>query len=179
MSRRTILSTDRLTITNWLPGDLDDLVALHSDPLTMRFIGHGRPDTLAEARSRLDGYLGEQRTRGWTKWRVENRDGNMIGRAGFGEVDSCRELTYALSRDLWGQGLATEIARALVNWHLEHPGRERSSSGLCAHVEVGNQASVRVLEKVRFEHVDRRVYAGAVCDYFRFPAGDSSSAPVG
>lgn len=171
MSRRAILSTARLTITDWLPGDLADLVALHSDPLTMRFIGYGRPDTLAEARSRLDGYLGEQRTQGWTKWRVENRDGDMIGRAGFGEVDSCRELTYALSRDLWGRGLATEIASALVDWHLEHPAHELSSSGLCAHVEVGNQASVRVLEKVRFEYVDRRVYAGVDCDFFRLPPG--------
>lgn len=57
MSRRTILSTERLTVTEWLPDDFDDLLALHSDPLTMRFIGYGRPDTDSEARSRLDGYL--------------------------------------------------------------------------------------------------------------------------
>lgn len=179
MSRRIILSTNRLTITDWVPDDFGDLVALHSDPLTMRFIGYGRPDTSAEARSRLDGYLHEQRTRGWTKWRVENLDGDMVGRAGFGEVESCRELAYALNRDLWGQGLATEIAGALVEWHLEHPARELAPSGLCAHVEVGNQASVRVLEKVRFEYVDRRVYAGVDCDFFRFPAGDGGPALVG
>nr|WP_052416889.1 GNAT family N-acetyltransferase [Rhodococcus erythropolis] len=177
--RRTILSTNRITITDWMPGDFDDLVALHSDPLTMRFIGYGRPDTIAEARSRLDGYLHEQCTRGWTKWRVENLDGDMIGRAGFGEVDSCRELAYALNRDHWGQGFATEIADALVSWHLEHPARELSSSGLCAHVEVGNQASVRVLEKVRCEYVDRRMYAGVHCDFFRLPAGDGDPASVG
>lgn len=169
MSRRTILSTDRLTITDWLPADFDDLAALHSDSLTMRYIGHGRPDTLVEARSRLDGYLNEQRSRGWTKWRVENHDGEMIGRAGFGEAGPSRELAYALRRDQWGQGLATELARALVDWHRQHPARELSSSDLCAHVEVGNRASVRVLEKVQFELVDRRVYAGVDCDYFRLP----------
>lgn len=133
MSRRIILSTNRLTITDWVPGDFGDLAALHSDPLTMRFIGYGRPDTPAEARSRLDGYLHEQRARGWTKWRVENLDGDMVGRAGFGEVESCRELAYALNRDLWGQGLATEIAGALVEWHLEHPARELRRAG-CARM---------------------------------------------
>ncbi|OYD60746.1 GNAT family N-acetyltransferase [Rhodococcus sp. OK302] len=172
MSRRTILSTDRLTVTQWLPEDFDDLLALHSDPLTMRFIGYGRPDTHGEARSRLDGYLDEQQIRGWTKWRVENRDGEMIGRAGFGEVDGCRELAYAFRRDQWGRGFATEIAGALVDWHLEHPAPELSSCGLCAHVEVGNHASVRVLEKVRFEYVDTRVYVGVDCDLFRLPVED-------
>ena len=64
MSRRTILSAERLTVTEWLPDDFDDLLALHSDPLTMRFIGYGRPDTDGEARLRLDGYLDEQQVRG-------------------------------------------------------------------------------------------------------------------
>ena len=170
MSRRTILSTDRLTVTAWLPEDFGDLLALHSDPLTMRFVGYGRPDTDGEARSRLDGYLDEQQVRGWTKWRVENREGEMIGRAGFGEVGGCSELAYAFRRGQWGQGFATEIAGALACWHLEHPAPELPSGGLCAHVEVGNHASVRVLEKVRFEYVDTRVYVGVDCDLFRFSA---------
>ncbi|NMM92177.1 hypothetical protein B2J88_49385, partial [Rhodococcus sp. SRB_17] len=113
MSRRTILSTDRLTVTQWLPEDFDDLRALHSDPLTMRFIGYGRPDTHGEARSRLDGYLDEQQSRGWTKWRVEDREGDMIGRAGFGEVGGCRELAYAFRRDC---GAGVSRRRSPARW---------------------------------------------------------------
>lgn len=45
--------------------------------------------------------------------RVENLEGEMIGRAGFGEVGGCRELAYTFRRDQWGQGFATEIAGAL------------------------------------------------------------------
>ncbi|NMM92660.1 hypothetical protein B2J88_52025 [Rhodococcus sp. SRB_17] len=59
----------------------------------------------------------------------------------------------------------------MVDWHLEHPAPELSSCGLCAHVEVGNHASVRVLEKVRFEYVDTRVYVGVDCDLFRASTG--------
>ncbi|MGW6376632.1 GNAT family N-acetyltransferase [Rhodococcus sp. NPDC055112] len=170
VGRQTILSTDRVGITTWLPSDLHDLAVLHADPVTMRFIGHGRPETIEEARSRIVEYCAEQRVRGWTTWRVENRDGDMIGRAGFGGSDAGRELAYALRPDHWNRGLATEIAAGLVRWHHEHLHGDQSSSSIGAYVEVGNQASVRVLEKVGFNFVDRRSYKGVTCDFFQLPA---------
>lgn len=169
MGRRIILNTERLTLTTWFPSDFEDLAALHADALTMRFIGYGRPDTRDEAQSRLDGYLDEQRTRGWTKWRVENRAGEMIGRAGFGEFGSSRELAYAFRRDQWGRGFAPEVASALVDWHFEYPAFDLPSRSLCAHVEAGHRASMRVLEKVGFDFVDMREYKGVTCAFFQFP----------
>jgi RimJ/RimL family protein N-acetyltransferase len=169
VGRQTILNTERVRLTTWLPSDLQDLAELHADPVTMRFIGHGRPETMDEARSRIVEYRSEQGQRGWTKWRVEGNDGGMIGRAGFGESDAGRELAYALRPDQWNRGLATEIAEALVRWHVEHPPTDPASSSLCAYVEVGNQASVRVLEKVGFTFVDRRPYKGVTCDFLQLP----------
>nr|WP_072752083.1 GNAT family N-acetyltransferase [Rhodococcus maanshanensis] len=174
VGRLTILSTDRVRITTWLPSDLNDLAVLHADPVTMRFIGSGRPETLDEARSRITEYCDEQRVRGWTKWRVENRDGDMIGRAGFGASDVGRELAYALRPDHWNRGLATEIAAGLVHWHNKHLPGDQSSSSICAYVEVGNHASVRVLEKVGFIFVDRRSYKGAACDFFQVPKAEGA-----
>ncbi|WP_420880678.1 GNAT family N-acetyltransferase [Rhodococcus sp. (in: high G+C Gram-positive bacteria)] len=169
-SRRTILTTERVRITTWLASDLHDLAGLHADPLTMRFIGHGRPETVDEARVRIVEYRDEQRVRGWTKWRVANRNGDMIGRAGFGESSAGRELAYALRPDQWNRGLATEIASGLVRWHVEHSTTDLSSNDLCAHVEVGNDASVRVLEKAGFHFVETRSYKGATCYYFELSA---------
>ncbi len=166
MDRQTILSTDRVRITTWLPTDLHDLAELHADALTMRFIGNGRPETIDEARSRIAEYCDEQRDRGWTKWRVENRDGDMIGRAGFGATDAGRELAFALRPDHWNRGLATEIAADLIRWHRVHLPGDQSSRSVCAYVEVGNHASVRVLGKVGFNWVGRRSYKGVACDYF-------------
>lgn len=175
VGRQTILSTGRIRVTTWIPADLHDLAALHADPVTMRFIGHGRPETVDEARVRILEYRDEQRVRGWTKWRVENAAGDMIGRAGFGQGDEGRELAYALRPDNWNRGLGTEIAAALVRWHYEHPlGDESSPSSLCVYVEVGNSGSVRVLEKVGFTLVDRRSHKGVICDSFRHPAAAGS-----
>lgn len=95
--------------------------------------------------------------------------------AGFGQGDEGRELAYALHPDNWNRGLGTEIVAALVRWHHEHPPGDESSQGrLCAYVEVGNSASVRVLEKVGFTLVDRRSHQGVICDSFRHPAAAGS-----
>jgi len=87
-----VTRTRRLVVTTWMPGDVDDLHKLHSDPLTMRFVGPGRPETREECDHRLASYLNEQRTRGWTKWRLQTPKGSMIGRAGFGAYGPNREL---------------------------------------------------------------------------------------
>lgn len=148
--RRTIMTTPRLTVTTWEEGDLADLHALHDDPITMGFFASG-PYDHAKAASRLADFRREQAEWGWTKWRVQDGSGRTVGRGGFGLYDDGmhRELGYLLARDMWGQGLATELARALVKWHFAHPDPHLSRDLLgFAHVE--NRASRRVLEKVGF-----------------------------
>jgi [ribosomal protein S5]-alanine N-acetyltransferase len=162
--------TDRLAVTTWLPEDLDDLNRLHSDPVTMTFIG-GRPETREESVVRLDQYLDEQTTRRWTKWRLEDSGGRMIGRAGFGEYAEDRELGYTIDRDLWGQGLATEVATALVNWHTANPASwspdGTGSMRLWGYAAIDNVASIRVLTKSGLRPVETREHAGRPYAFFR------------
>ena len=170
MERRVILRTARLAVTTWLPGDLDDLNRLHSDPVTMAFIG-GRPETRDESSIRLVQYLDEQATRGWTKWRVEDSGGRMIGRAGFGLYAEDRELGYTLDRNLWGQGLATEVATVLVQWHGAHPAPVSSHAEepmrLWGYADIDNVASIRVLMRAGLHLVDTRQHAGRPYAFFR------------
>jgi RimJ/RimL family protein N-acetyltransferase len=159
--RETVLSTARLTVTTWLPSDLDDLAALHSDPVTMRYIG-GRPESREESAARLDTYLDEQSRLGWTKWRVATPAGETIGRGGFGTFGQHRELGYTLRRDLWGQGLATELASALVQWHRTHV----ADPELWAYAVAENTASRRVLEKTGFRLVEIKPHGGVDCAFY-------------
>jgi len=145
-----VTRTRRLVVTTWMPGDVDDLHKLHSDPLTMRFVGPDGPETREECEHRLASYLNEQRTRGWTKWRVQTPKGSMIGRAGFGAYGPNRELGYTLRSDSWGHGLATELALALARLHTENPD-PNGPSDLWAYAAVEHLPSRRVLQKVGFE----------------------------
>lgn len=164
MSRRVILQTPRLRLTEWLPQDFPDFLALHADPEVMRYFISG-PQTPEAARRRLDELLREQQEQGWTKWRVEERGtGRTLGRAGFGLADDgvSRELGYLLAHDRWGRGLASELAAALVEYHFA----ERRDA-LLAFAHVENAASRRVLEKVGFTQVGEGDWRGKPHAFYR------------
>jgi RimJ/RimL family protein N-acetyltransferase len=153
--RGGVLDTPRTRLTTWLPADLAELRALHSDPRAMRYMRSGVEEP-ARTSARLATFLREQAERGWTKWRVEDRVGRMIGRAGFNLSGDGRrrELGYVLEPASWGQGLGTELAGALLRWHVEH------LDGLDPSVQAwafdGNAASLRVLEKCGFAATGER-----------------------
>jgi ribosomal-protein-alanine N-acetyltransferase len=161
-----VLTTSRLVLTAWDASDVDDLLEVHSDPETMRFVRKGRPETRPETEQLIHDYMAEHDARGWTKWRLADHDGGFIGRAGFGTHADGRELAYTIRRSHGGRGLATEIAQALVRWHFAHARGE----ALRATVAVGNDASVRVLEKVGFIQVGTDDFAGLPCLLFSHPA---------
>ena len=76
--------------------------------------------------------------------RSRTYDGTFVGRAGLRHVEltvSELEVAYTFVRRAWGQGLATEIAKALVEvWERRCP--EPSLVGI---VMKGNLSSERVL----------------------------------
>lgn len=111
--------TPRLLLRRWREQDLPPLAAMHSDPEVMRHL----PGPLdAEASAALA--CGCQRfllEHGWGTWAVESRaDGAFVGlvglapiQPGFAPADGV-EMRWRLARRNWGQGLATEAARAAL-----------------------------------------------------------------
>ena len=163
--RVVVLTTPRLSLTSWLSEDVEPLHEIHSDPRTMEHVRQGRPESRTEVERLVDRYIAEHAANGLTKWRLVDRNGTLVGRAGFSGTRESRELGYVIRRDMWGLGLATEVAEALVNWHLSRsPGVP-----LRALVAVGNDASVRVLEKVGFQESGREDYEGTICRAFMHP----------
>ena len=165
MPRTTILTTPRLVLTTWRRADVGDLLPVHSDPETMRFVRKGRPETRDETEELVRVYRREQAWRGWTKWRLADHQGNLVGRAGFGDHGRGRELGYTIRRDLWGRGLASEIAGGLVQWHREHAPME----ALWAYAAVENAPSCRVLEKIGFVPDSDAEHNGMPCHLYRLP----------
>lgn len=156
-----------MALTSWLPRDVGPLHEMHSDAEVMRYVRFGRPESLAEVTQLVDQYMAEDRERGWTKWRLAKHDGILVGRAGFGGDDARRGISFAIHRQHWGQGLATEIAHALIGWHWQHA----PMAQLRALVEVGNDASVAVLQKVGFDEIGTEAYEDTQCRVFLHPGG--------
>ena len=85
-------------------------------------------------------------------WVVGRKDDNaLIGMIEM-RIDSIQaDVGYVLARDAWGQGYATEMAKAVISWALQQPDIRR----VWATCDCENIASARVLEKagLQFEKV--------------------------
>jgi [ribosomal protein S5]-alanine N-acetyltransferase len=144
-----ILETDRLTLRHLESDDLAPLYALYRDPVVRRYFPDGTR-TLEETREELAWFLdGHPRRPELGLWAtVERSTGAFLGRCGLlpWTIDGVEEveLAYLIDRGRWGEGLATEAARAIAA-HARDALRLRR---LIALVTPGNDASVRVATKV-------------------------------
>jgi RimJ/RimL family protein N-acetyltransferase len=144
------LETARLTLRRFTPVDADNLVELDSDPAVMRYLTGGAP-TPREVIERdiLPRFIrSSARHDGFGTWAAsEKASGVFVGWFGFQPREdgdrSEAHLGYRLRRAVWGQGLATEGARALVRKGFTELGVER----VVATTYQDNLASRRVMEK--------------------------------
>jgi RimJ/RimL family protein N-acetyltransferase len=126
------LTTARLRLRAFRADDLDAYAAMVADAEVMRHIGAGGPVGRDVAWRQLALFIGEWTLRGRGQWAVTLRsDGRLIGRAGFLEPEGWPgvELAWLLAHDAWGQGYASEAARAALAWG-------RDATGLTACISL-------------------------------------------
>jgi len=148
-----ILESERLLFRDHEPADLDAYCAMEADPEVRRYVG-GAPRTREAAERKFQRSLERpESNRLWMWATVYKPDGCYIGRCGVfphfspsGPIPGEGSLGFYLARAYWGRGLATEAGRAFVNFGFNELGLSR----IVTAVEVGNDASVRVLEKLGF-----------------------------
>jgi len=141
-------STARLTAERLCERHLADLVALHLDPSVSRYLGGVRSPEATQ--TYLTANVAHWEQHGFGLWVLRTRAGEFAGRAGIRHialdgVDEV-EIIYAFKRALWGHGLASEIAKALVTLGL----LQLELPSLVGVVAADNAASRRVLEKSGF-----------------------------
>ena len=147
--------------------DADDLYALFGDVEVMRYLGSGNlaPYTdAAYARTVLE-HVNAKPREPFTMWACEEKaTGRMPATAGLTKVphDDEIEVFYQVTRAHWGRGIATEVARGLVDYGFASGGLER----IVAYAFPQNPASLRVLEKIGMNHDGARPYEGNDLEYF-------------
>jgi ribosomal-protein-alanine N-acetyltransferase len=145
------LTTDRLLLRPFVPGDAADVQKLASDwaiASTTLTIPHPYPDGAAEAW--IESLTGTSERRESAVFAVRRRETDeLLGAIGLRcEPDHGRgELGYWIGRPYWNRGFATEAARAVVDYAFGELALRR----VFAHHLARNPASGRVLEKAAFE----------------------------
>ncbi len=148
------IETERLLVRSFLPeADSKPMFAVYGDRDVMRFIPGGALADEAAVRSLLDRYADAQERQGFSSWAVVDRKSRrVIGDAGFGIFGPTGdvELGYTLARDCWGQGYATEAARACLAAGLA----ELSTPRIIALVDEENEASMRVPKRIGMRRIE-------------------------
>ena len=116
-----VIETPRLVLRDWSEADIAPFIAHTNTTAVMRWLGGPLPeaDIPDRLRARIMRWHGE---RGFTFWAVERKaDKALLGFCGIkiaddagSPVEGLYEIGWRLREDAWGQGYATEAARAVM-----------------------------------------------------------------
>ncbi|MBV9783602.1 MAG: GNAT family N-acetyltransferase [Acidisphaera sp.] len=144
-----MIETPRLILRAWRDSDFPPFAEQNADPVTMRFLPKllSRDESDAYVR-RLQAHLHDH---GFCKWAVEAPGvAPFIGAVGLMRVPfeagftPAVEVAWRLHRRYWGQGYATEAARAAIADGFLRVGLTE----IVAFTALSNLASMRVMERL-------------------------------
>jgi ribosomal-protein-alanine N-acetyltransferase len=147
------LQTERLLLRRWRDTDRDPFARMNADPRVMEsfpaLLTREESDALV---GRIEAHFDDH---GWGAWAAELRaTGEFIGFVGLNvpvfhaHFTPCVEIAWRLAAEHWGRGLATEGARATLDYGLT----ELCLPEVVSFTTVTNRRSRRVMEKLGMRH---------------------------
>lgn len=135
--------------------DIDAVYEFQTNPDVIRFMGGpGAVETKADAERIIrDIWFVEYEKYGYARYALVHKgDRRVIGFCGLKSIpqEDIPEIGYRMLPEYWGQGLATESALAV----LDYARNVLRLDKIFAEVVEENTASINVLEKIGFRHVD-------------------------
>jgi RimJ/RimL family protein N-acetyltransferase len=147
----TELRTDRLLLRQWRESDREPWAAMNADPEVMRYFP--ATQSRAETDAALDRFRTGLAERSWGIWAVE-LDGGFLGFTGLAvpRFDAhfmpATEIGWRFARHAWGNGYATEAARAVLSYAFD----ELELPEVVSFTTVDNTPSRRVMERIGMTH---------------------------
>lgn len=149
-------ATPRLFFRAWTEADLELALALWGDPVVTEWIGG--PFSETAVRERLARESSILVVHGIQYWPIFLRSsGEHVGCCGlrpYRPDQRIHELGFHLRREHWGQGYATEAARAAIRYAFD----ALRATALFAGHHPRNTTSRRLLEKLGFRYTHSELY---------------------
>ncbi len=155
-----MLTTSRLILRRWRDDDIEPMAAINADPEVMRWIGDGTVRDLEQTRSGIAAVERQWEASGYGLFAITERaSGDLVGFTGMAvpyflpEIMPSVEIAWRLARPYWGRGIATEASAAALAFGLI----DRGLDGIVAIVQIGNEASERIMVKLGMR-LDRETF---------------------
>jgi len=148
-----ILVTPHLRLRPWTSEDAPALFRILQEADIFQYFPPSTPPSLEKTGRYIAHQLSHWQARGYGHWAVVTaEDGKVVGWNGLEYLPETgeTEVAYLLSRGVRGRGLATEAARAAVQFGFDNAGLDQ----IIGLVHPENIPSVRVLEKCGLTFAD-------------------------
>lgn len=159
------LTTARLILRPFTLDDVDLLHPLVSAPGVMQYFPRPDPPDRERVQRMIAHQIDEWSLRGYAWWAVTwAADATLLGWCGLQYLPDTdeTEVGYLLGRTYWGQGLATEAARASVDYGFTH----FAFAEIIGITHPDNVASQNVLKKCGMRFTAATRYFGMDCHRF-------------
>ena len=175
-----IADTPRLSFRLMNADDAELLFELDQDPEVMKYITGGKMTTMEKIMEvyvpRMESYTNPEK--GWGIWKTAIRETNeyigwiltrpMNFFSDQPEYDNL-EIGWRLKRQYWGNGYATEGAKAIMDGLLG----QRACRTFSAIAMQDNMASINIMKKVGMEYVKTYIHKDPIgdmeCVYYECP----------
>lgn len=147
------LETGRLRLRQIVSEDAPVLFKMRTDPRIMQYMDTAPMENPSQAIDMINGLSRrfiDDKIPIWAVSLKEDSQSRMIGYAGFisrAKKHFRAETGYVLDPEYWGKGLISEAVRATLEYGFQH----MELHSVTASVNPNNAASIRVLERLKFQ----------------------------
>jgi ribosomal-protein-alanine N-acetyltransferase len=158
-----VIETERLMLRTFVMSDLEDYhIQIYSDPDVTLYLPGGVPRPIEGTQKVLEFAIQHAREFGYSLWAVVDKATMiLLGHCGLVRLHNGVdvEVAYAFGKEFWGQGYASEAARACLRYGFEIAGLGQ----ILALAVPDNRASQRVMQKIGMH------YQGMTDQYYNTP----------
>ncbi len=161
------IETERLYLRQWQASDFAIFAAMNADPEVMKYF----PKLLSAKVSDIIASKCQQliEDNGWGFWALSLKKGSekndaFIGFVGLNQTHAdmsfapCVEIAWRLRKEFWGQGYATEAARASLDFAFS----ELALDEVVAFTAVINKRSQLLMKHIRMTDTQNNFYHPAL-----------------
>ncbi|NKB17166.1 MAG: GNAT family N-acetyltransferase [Pseudanabaena sp. CRU_2_10] len=163
-----IIETDRLFLSPASESDAAELQQMWAQPAVRKYLCDDLILPLSHVQEMLVQSTTAFQKGSYGIWiaRLKQQE-TMAGFTGFWPFFEPPEiqLIYGLSSEFWGKGLATEMARAMLEYGFQTYGFEIIS----ASADLPNKASIAVMERLGMTFEKQMAYEGKETIFYKIP----------